>query len=67
VCYAPAGAEHVCFEPVSHVTNAHNLLDAFDLDTGLRMLAPNESMSGEIRMTWRSDRRRTALPDVANR
>lgn len=67
VCYAPAGAEHLCFEPVSHITNAHNLPEAFETDTGLRMLAPGESMSGEIRMTWNSDMRGAALTVVVDR
>ncbi len=48
VVYVPEGKPYFASEPVSHITNAINRLDSGE-DTGLRILAPGETLSGEIR------------------
>jgi aldose 1-epimerase len=52
VCYAQKGGAYLCIEPMSHVTNAHNLFGRFDLDLGLRIIEPDESMHGLINLIW---------------
>ncbi len=44
----PTGKPYFACEPVSHETDAINRLHD-DHDTGLRILAPEETLAGEIR------------------
>ncbi|SFU08580.1 aldose 1-epimerase [Paraburkholderia aspalathi] len=53
VVFAPAGADFVCIEPVSHVANAFNLAHDGVKGTGHRMLDPGESMQAMIRLHWK--------------
>ncbi|AXL53740.1 hypothetical protein DSC91_007318 [Paraburkholderia caffeinilytica] len=53
VVFAPAGANFVCIEPVSHVANAFNLAHGGVQGTGCRMLEPGESMQAMIRLRWK--------------
>jgi aldose 1-epimerase len=46
IVYTPPEHDFFCVEPVSHMTDAINRTTA---DTGLRTLAPGETMSGEIK------------------
>jgi aldose 1-epimerase len=46
--YTPAGRAYFCVEPVSHVTDAVNLAPAGRPDTGLRILAPGETLGARI-------------------
>lgn len=48
VVYVPPGKPYFAVEPVSHETDAINRLDQ-GRDTGLRILAPGETLEGEIR------------------
>jgi len=48
IVYTPPGEAFFCVEPVSHMTDAINRLDSAG-DTGLRTLAPGETLQGEIR------------------
>lgn len=47
VLYTPEGEPYFCAEPLSHAPNAINS-DLPDDDTGLRHLAPGETLTGEI-------------------
>ncbi|MEK0085912.1 aldose 1-epimerase [Benzoatithermus flavus] len=49
VVYVPPAASFFCIEPVSHVADGFNLMAAGFPDTGVRILAPGETMSGLIR------------------
>jgi aldose 1-epimerase len=44
VLYTPPAADFFCVEPVSHVTDAVNLAASGRTDTGLRVLAPGETL-----------------------
>lgn len=46
ILFAPPGRDWLCFEPVTHVNNAHNLPGM----PGLRWLAPGEAMSLTMRL-----------------
>jgi aldose 1-epimerase len=46
VVYAPSGADFFCLEPVSHQTDAVNAHQGSD--TGLRILAPGETLHGKV-------------------
>ncbi len=48
VVYVPAGADHFCVEPVSHMTDAINR-DEPPTVTGLHWLAAGETLAGEVR------------------
>ncbi len=48
VVYAPAGADFVCIEPVSHMTDAVNRPGQ---DTGLRWLGPGENLCAGMELT----------------
>ncbi len=48
VVYVPAGADHFCVEPVSHMTDAVNRGEPAAF-TGLRWLATNEALGGTVR------------------
>ncbi|RIH81811.1 hypothetical protein Mrose_03529 [Calidithermus roseus] len=50
---APDGT--VALEPVSHATDGFNLMDRGWPNTGVRVLEPGESLSGEVRMRIRAD------------
>jgi len=50
VVFVPEGKPYFATEPVSHRTDAINHLDE---DTGLRVLAPGETVEGEIRFALR--------------
>lgn len=52
VVYAPPGEDFFCLEPVSNMNNAVNWLDR-EVDTGLRILAPGETLSAEVTFTIR--------------
>lgn len=49
VVYTPPGEDYFCAEPVSHVPDMVNLPSP-PRETGLRALAPGETLSGRIRM-----------------
>jgi aldose 1-epimerase len=49
VIYTPPGTDFFCAEPVSHCTDAVNLVDAGRSDTGLRVVAPGESLAATVR------------------
>ena len=49
VVYTPAGKDYFCVEPVSHMTDAINRLDQ-PHHGGLRVLAPDESFLGEVKL-----------------
>lgn len=51
VVYVPEGRDFFCVEPVSHVADGFNLMAAGVPDTGVRVLAPGETLSGWIRFT----------------
>jgi aldose 1-epimerase len=50
VVYVPSDDDYFCFEPVSHMSNAVNWIGKGD-NTGLRVLAPNETMKFTMRLT----------------
>lgn len=50
VLYTPAGEPYFCAEPLSHAPNAINSGLA-DTETGLRHLAPGETLTGDITMS----------------
>jgi aldose 1-epimerase len=49
VVYVPPGEDFFCVEPVSHVADGFNLMTRGAADTGVRILAPGETMGGTIR------------------
>lgn len=49
VVYVPAGADFFCVEPVSHVADGFNLMNAGVAGTGVRVLAPGETLRGSVR------------------
>jgi aldose 1-epimerase len=51
VIFTPRGRRFFCAEPVSHVTDALNLAAAGHPDTGLRVLAPHETLATTITLT----------------
>lgn len=48
VLFTPAGADFLCVEPVSHCTDAFNLAAAGATDTGIRVLAPGETLEAQV-------------------
>lgn len=48
VIYTPPGKDYFCVEPASHCNDAVNLAAMGFADTGLVMLAPGESLNGQI-------------------
>jgi aldose 1-epimerase len=48
VVFSPRGRRFFCAEPVSHVTDAFNLAEAGQPDTGRRVLAPGETLAASI-------------------
>ncbi len=53
VVFTPPGADFFCVEPVSHCTDAVNMMAAGRDDTGMAVLAPGERLSGTVRFTPR--------------
>jgi aldose 1-epimerase len=51
VLFTPAGEDFLCVEPVSHCTDAFNLAAAGAADTGIRVLAPGESLEAQVNFT----------------
>jgi aldose 1-epimerase len=49
VIYVPPGQEFFCIEPVSHVNDGFNLLERGVQDTGVRVLAPGETLVATVR------------------
>ena len=49
VVFTPPGEDFFCVEPVSNMTDAFNLAAAGRDDTGMRVLAPDETLTGIIR------------------
>jgi aldose 1-epimerase len=50
VIYVPPGQDFFCIEPVSHVNDGFNLLARGVAGTGVRVLAPGETLGGTIRL-----------------
>lgn len=50
VFYVPAGGASCCIEPVSHVADAFNLAASGVGETGLRVLAPGETLRATVRI-----------------
>lgn len=50
VIYVPPGQDFFCMEPVSHVNDGFNLLERGVADTGVRVLAPGESLGATVRL-----------------
>jgi aldose 1-epimerase len=48
VVYTPSGRQYFCAEPVSHVTDAVNLVASGRTDTGLRVLEPGETLRAAV-------------------
>jgi aldose 1-epimerase len=51
VLFTPAGEDFLCVEPVSHCTDALNMAAAGAADTGLRVLAPGETLEARVTFT----------------
>jgi aldose 1-epimerase len=49
VIYVPPGRDFFCVEPVSHANDGFNLAARGVADTGVRVLAPGESLRGAVR------------------
>lgn len=49
VVYVPEGADFFCVEPVSHVGDGFNLMDAGVAGTGVQVLGPGETLRGTVR------------------
>ncbi|MBT5794580.1 MAG: aldose 1-epimerase [Deltaproteobacteria bacterium] len=48
VIFTPQDEDYFCVEPVSHVTDAFNLLDRGDSGTGAKILLPDEILEAKI-------------------
>jgi aldose 1-epimerase len=48
VIYIPPGQDFFCVEPVSHVNDGFNLADRGVVGTGVRVLAPGETLRGRV-------------------
>jgi aldose 1-epimerase len=49
VIYVPPGQDFFCIEPVSHVNDGFNLVERGVEGTGVRVLAPGQTLAGSIR------------------
>lgn len=49
VVFVPPDRDYVCVEPVTHVANAVNMMASADLETGLQVLEPGETLYGTTR------------------
>lgn len=54
ILHRPPVLPYFCVEPVSHVTNAFNLAAAGHQNTGMRILAPGETLRAQCRFTPRA-------------
>jgi aldose 1-epimerase len=54
VIYTPPGHDYFCVEPVSHLNNGFQLAAARVSDTGVRLLAPGETLAASVRFVPRS-------------
>ena len=50
VIYVPPAEDFFCVEPVSHVNDGFNLLERGVEGTGVRVLAPGETLGGAVRL-----------------
>jgi aldose 1-epimerase len=50
VIYVPPGQDFFCIEPVSHANDGFNLLERGVEDTGVRVLAPGETLGASVRL-----------------
>ena len=50
VVYVPPGQDFFCMEPVSHVNDGFNLLERGVEGTGVRVLAPGETLGATVRL-----------------
>ena len=50
VIYVPPGQDFFCIEPVSQVNDGFNMLERGVEGTGVRVLAPGETLAGTIRL-----------------
>ena len=50
VIYVPPGQDFFCIEPVSHVNDGFNMLERGVEGTGVRVLAPGQTLAGTIRL-----------------
>jgi aldose 1-epimerase len=48
VIFTPPEEDFFCVEPVSHVTDAFNMLDRGDSGNGTKILLPDEMLEGKI-------------------
>jgi aldose 1-epimerase len=51
VVYTPPGRPFFCAEPVSHITDAFNLVAAGRTDTGARSLAAGETLRAKVTLS----------------
>jgi aldose 1-epimerase len=49
VIYVPPGQDFFCIEPVSHVNDGFNMLERGVEGTGVRVLAPGQTLEGAVR------------------
>jgi aldose 1-epimerase len=54
VIYTPPGRDFFCVEPASHLNNGFQLEQAGAADTGVRTLAPGETLAGTVRFAPRA-------------
>jgi aldose 1-epimerase len=52
VIYVPPGQDFFCVEPVSHVNDGFNMLERRVEGTGVRVLAPGQTLAGAIRLRF---------------
>jgi aldose 1-epimerase len=52
VIYVPPGQDFFCIEPVSHVNDGFNMLERGVEGTGVRVLAPGQTLAGAIRLRF---------------
>jgi aldose 1-epimerase len=50
VIYVPPGQDFFCVEPVSHLNDGFNMLERGVEGTGVRVLAPGQTLAGTIRL-----------------
>ena len=51
VVYTPPGRPFFCAEPVSHITDAFNMAATGRTDTGMRILAPGETLRAKVTLS----------------
>jgi aldose 1-epimerase len=50
VIYVPPGQDFFCVEPVAHVNDGFNMLERGVEGTGVRVLAPRQTLAGAVRL-----------------